>query len=294
MRLEGTITALVTPFIDQQLDEAGLIQNIRRQIAAGVNGILLLGTTGEASTLSHNERERVIAMAVAEAKGKVTIWVGTGSYCTRQTIENTLKAKALGADGALVVTPYYSKPTQEGIYRHFEALTAAVDIPILVYNIPGRSSINIEPATLLRMAALSNIVGVKESSGNIQQASEFLHAVQSRYPHFKVFSGDDALILPMMALGAVGIVSVVSNLLPEQIVALANAALRGDFQRARDMHFQLQPFIKVAFIETNPVPIKTAMSLCGMPAGGCRLPLYQMSAENLNALRQQLMQMQLI
>lgn len=294
MRLEGTITALVTPFIDQQLDEQGLAHNIRYQIASGVNAILLLGTTGEASTLSHDEQGRIISTSVREAKGKVPIWIGTGSYCTRQTIEKTRRAKDLGADGALVVTPYYNKPTQEGIYRHYEALANAVEMPIMLYNIPGRCGTNIETSTLLRIAALPNIVGVKEASGSIQQVGEVLHSVVKSFPDFKVFSGDDALTLPMMALGAVGVVSVVSNLVPARVVALVKAALQGDFEQARERHYQLLPLYKAAFIESNPVPIKSAMDLCNMPAGGCRLPLYRMSADNLNILRQCLLQMQLI
>lgn len=294
MKLEGTITALVTPFTSQGIDEGGLAQNIRKQIAAGVNGILVLGSTGEAATLSQEEQVRVITLAVSEAKGKVPVWVGTSSNCTQQTIEKTLKAKELGADGVLVSAPYYNKPTQEGIFRHFEALTSAVDIPVMIYNIPGRCAVNIEPATLLRIAGLPNIVAVKESSGNIQQTSEFILTVVSKYPNFKVFSGDDGMILPMISLGAVGIVSVVSNLIPEEILALSRASLKGDLQRARELHFKLLPFFKVAFIETNPVPIKSAMGLCGLPAGGCRLPLYKMSAENLAKLRQELESMGLL
>lgn len=294
MNLKGTITALVTPFKDHQLDEEGLAHNIRHQIANGVDGILVLGTTGEASTLSLDEQERVILIAVQEAKGKVPLWVGTGSYCTRQTIEKTQRAKNLGADGVLIVTPYYNKPTQEGVFRHFEAISKAVEIPILLYNIPGRCGINIETATLLKIAALPNIVGVKDATGNVQQAGEVIHAVISKYPHFKLFSGDDALTLPMMSLGAVGVISVVSNLIPGHIVALTNAALQGDFDVARQIHFQLLSLFKVAFIETNPVPIKTAMGLCGMPAGECRLPLYQMASENIHLLCRQLMQLQLL
>lgn len=294
MNLKGTITALVTPFKNQQLDEEGLAQNIRFQIASGVNGILALGTTGEASTLSSDEQERVVSIALREAKGKVPLWVGTGSYCTKQTIEKTQRAKDMGANGVLIVTPYYNKPTQEGVYRHFEAISKAVEIPILLYNIPGRCGINIETATLLKIAALPNIVGVKDATGNVQQAGEVIHSVVKKYPDFKVFCGDDALTLPMMSLGAVGIISVVSNLIPTQIVALTNAALQGDFDLARQIHFQLHSLYKVAFIETNPVPIKTAMNLCGMPAGGCRLPLYEMASENINLLRQHLMQLQLL
>jgi|SRR3984957_16347826 len=294
MKLKGTITALVTPFINHKLDEEGLAYNIGYQIAKGINGILPLGTTGESSTLSPEEQMRVIAIAVQEVKGRVPVWVGTGSYCTRQTIEKTKRAKDLGADVALIVTPYYNKPTQEGIYRHFEAIATSVEMPIVIYNIPGRCGTNIETPTLMRVAELPNIIGVKEGSGNINQAGDILHTIAAKYPHFLVFSGDDVLTLPMMALGAVGVVSVLSNLIPTQVMALAHAALQGEFDLARKMHYQLLPLCKAIFIETNPIPIKTAMHLCGMPAGECRLPLYQMEPENLNMLRQLLFQMQLI
>lgn len=288
MKLEGTITALITPFNGQEIDAEGFIRIIRMQIAAGVNGILVLGSTGEAATLSQDEQELVMTLAVKEAKGKVLVWVGTGSNCTRQMIEKTKKAKELGADGALVVAPYYNKPTQEGLYRHFEALACAVEFPVMVYNIPGRCGVNIELSTLLKIAALPHVVGIKESTGNIQQTSEFIHTVVGKYPDFKVFSGDDGMILPMMALGAVGIISVVSNLIPEQIVALTKALTEEDMQRAREIYFKLLPFFKVAFIETNPVPIKSAMELCGLPSGGCRLPLYQLSTESLGRLQHEL------
>lgn len=294
MKLSGTITALVTPFINQGLDEEGLAYNIGYQIAKGINGILPLGTTGESSTLSPEEQARVISIAVREANGKVPVWVGTGSYCTRQTIEKTKRAKDLGADVALIVTPYYNKPTQEGIYRHFEAVSEHVEIPIVVYNIPGRCGTNIETSTLMRIAGLPNIIGVKEASGNINQAGDVLHSIVEKYPHFLLFSGDDALTLPMIALGAVGVVSVVSNLVPDHVIALVNAALQGCFELARDIHYQLLPLYKTAFIETNPIPIKTAMELCGMPSGGCRLPLYQMASENINILRQLLLEMRLM
>lgn len=294
MKLKGTVTALVTPFIQQELDEEGLVSNISYQIAQGINGILVLGTTGESPTLSSEEQSRVISIAVKEAQGKVPVWVGTGSYCTRQTIEKTKRAKDLGADVALIVTPYYNRPTQEGIYRHFEAVATSVEMPIVVYNIPGRCGTNIETATLMRIAGLPNIIGVKEASGNVNQAGDVLHKIVEKYPHFLVFSGDDALTLPMMALGAVGIVSVVSNLVPAKVVAQVNAALKGQFDRAKEIHNQLLPLYKTAFIETNPVPIKTAMNLCGMPSGECRLPLYKMAPENINILRQLLLEMQLI
>ncbi len=294
MKLSGTITALVTPFIDQKLDEKGLAHHIDWQITQGIDGLLLLGSTGESSTLSEEEQQRMIHLAVHQACGKVPVWVGTGSYCTRQALEKTKRAKELGATIALIVTPYYNKPTQEGIYRHFATIASQVDIPIVVYNVPSRCGTNIETATLLRLVELPNIVGVKEASGNILQAGDILHAIRLKRPDFAVFSGDDALTLPMMALGAVGIISVVSNLVPKEVVALVQAASQGRFDLARKIHDQLLPLYKMAFIETNPIPIKTALHLCGMPSGECRLPLCPMSQENTNALRQLLIRMQLL
>ncbi len=294
MKLGGTITALVTPFKNQKLDEAGLACNIGYQIQKGVDGLFLLGTTGESSTLSLEEQARIIAIGVREVNKRVPLWVGTGSYCTRQTIEKTKRAKDLGADVALIVTPYYNKPTQEGIYRHFETVAASVEMPIVVYNIPGRCGTNIETSTLLRIAGLPNIIGVKESSGNVSQVGDVVHTVVQKYPNFCVFSGDDALTLPMMALGAVGAVSVVSNLVPTQVSAQVNAALQGRFDLARELHYQLLPLYKTVFIETNPIPIKTAMNLCKMPSGKCRLPLCEMTPKNIKILRQLLLQMELI
>lgn len=278
--MKGTITALITPFLNEELNEEGLRANIRYQIEQGVDGILALGTTGEAATLSEQERERVIEIAVEEST--IPVWVGTGSYSTQETIKKTKRAQESGADVALIVTPYYNKPSQEGIFRHFEAIAHSVEIPIVVYNIPGRCGINLETATLVRIAQLPNVVGVKEASGNVNQAGDVIHAL----PSFKVFSGDDSLTLPLMALGAVGVVSVVSNLVPGPIVAQVNAALKGDFSEARRLHHELLPLYKGAFIESNPVPIKTAMTLSGMAAGPCRLPLYPLSPANFETLRQ--------
>lgn len=294
MKIQGVITALITPFINGELDEEGLADNILYQMSYGINGILLLGTTGEPATLTPQEEHKVISIAVRKAKGKLPVWVGTGTYSTKLTIEKTKKAKDLGADIALIVTPYYNKPTQEGIFRHFEAITSAVDIPIVVYNIPGRCGTNIETPTLLRIAGLPNVIGVKEASGSIIQAGDVIHSVTGRHPNFSVLCGDDALTLPMISMGALGIISVVSNLVPGQIVALTRAALEGNFDSAKEWHYKLLPLYKAAFIETNPVPIKTAMNLCGLSAGECRLPLYQMAPDNINQLRQLLIQMQLI
>jgi 4-hydroxy-tetrahydrodipicolinate synthase len=294
MSIQGTITALITPFCDQKLDEEGLAENIRFQINQGVDGILVLGTTGESSTLTWEEQREVISIAVQEAKGHVPIWVGTGANNTLQAIEKTNQAKELGADIALIVTPYYNKPTQEGIFRHFEAISAKTDIPIVIYNIPGRTGTNIETHTLLRIAELPNIIGVKEASGNLNQAGDVLHGINERQLDLVVLSGDDALTLPMMALGAKGVISVVSNLIPSKVCQQVDAALKGRYDQAQHLHYELLPLYKVAFLETNPVPIKTAMNLCGMPAGECRLPLYQMSEHSVAILAQVLRNMGLL
>lgn len=286
MKLKGTITALVTPFIDQQLDEEGLVNNIHYQIEQRIDGILLLGATGESATLTPEEHSRVISIAVKEAKGKVPILIGTDSNSTQVAIEKTRRAEDLGADIALIVTPYYNKPTQEGIYRHFEAIVNSVNIPIIVYNHPGRSVVNIDVRTMMRIIGLPGVIGIKEASENIMQAGDLLYSVRDRNPEFSIFSGDDSFTYPMMSMGACGVISVASNLFPAKITAMVNAMLAGRFEEALEMHFELLPFFKAEFIETNPAPIKEAMNMCGMPAGECRLPLYKMSPENIEALRQ--------
>lgn len=294
MKLSGTITAMITPFVDGKLDEAGFASNVDHQLTNGINGILPLGSTGESATLTPAEQDRVIQIAVAKAKGKVPIWVGTGSNCTWQTIEKTQHAADLGADIALIVTPYYNRPTQEGLFRHFEAIAKEVKIPIFIYNVPGRCGTNIETATLQRIAELPNIVGVKEASGNLYQIGDVLHEIARKKEGFSVLSGDDALTLPMMVLGATGVISVVSNLVPASVVAQVNAAMQGNWQEAKEMHHRLLPLYRAAFLESNPIPIKAAMQLCGMPSGEGRLPLCRMKEENLHILRQVLRQMHLI
>ncbi len=291
MQLKGTFTAMITPFQNDELNEEGLVQNIRRQISAGITGLVFLGTTGETATLTDEEQKKVIEIGVKEAKGKVLVLVGTGSNSTRQTIEKTKRAKELGADIALIVAPYYNKPSQEGIYRHFEAIVKSVKLPVLVYNIPGRTGVNIETPTLLRMAGLPYIMGVKDSSGNMSQAGDVVSTICKQYPQFTVLSGDDDATLPMVALGATGVVSVVSNLVPERIVGLVEAALKGDFLQARKIHHQNLALFKHAFIEVNPAPIKEAMNLCGMAAGPCRLPLCELRPENHEKMKRLLLEM---
>jgi 4-hydroxy-tetrahydrodipicolinate synthase len=289
MNLRGVFTAMITPFSGDRLDEEGLVQNIHLQLRAGVEGLVFLGSTGEAATLTERERARVIEIGVREARGRALVLIGTGSNATMRAIENTQRAKEQGADGALVVAPYYNRPTQEGIYRHFKAVATQVDLPLVIYNVPSRTGVNIETLTLLRLADLPNIAGVKEASGNLMQAADLL----SHRPSFPVSSGDDAFALPMIALGGVGVISVISNLLPEQMVALVRYALERQFEKSRAIHEALFPLIRLLFIESNPIPIKEAMALCGMASGGCRLPLCEMRRGNRKELEGRLVEMQL-
>lgn len=311
MECKGTYTAIVTPLKNDEVDYEGLRNNILFQIEQGVDGIVPLGTTGETPTLSEQEQEQIIKVAVEtvrenrernredkteiKTERKVKVIVGTGSNSTKHTIEKTQRAKELGADAVLIVTPYYNKPTQEGIFQHFKAITEAVDIPVVVYNIQGRTGTNIETGTLQRIAKLHGIIGVKEASGNLTQMMEVIRTIQNTsYGQFSVLSGDDALTVPLIAIGGMGVVSVVSNIVPGKIVAMVQAARDGNFAEARRMHYELLPLFQVAFIETNPIPIKEAMMMCGMAAGSCRLPLCEMKQENKEKLRSVLEQMKLI
>jgi 4-hydroxy-tetrahydrodipicolinate synthase len=281
MFLKGLYTAVVTPFNSQgKLDEQGLRHNFRFQIKNGVDGIVVLGTTGEAPTLSLKEKERIIQIGLEEIKGKAQFLVGTGTYSTEETIENTRLAEQLGADAALVVTPYYNKPTQEGLYQHFKSICQSVSIPICLYNIQGRTGQNLQTDTLKRLASFPNIIGVKEASGNILQINDVLSSVAHQHPHFSVVSGDDSLTLPLMALGGHGVISVVSNLIPFPMKKLVQACLQGDFKQAQSIQHQLLPLFRAAFIETNPIPIKAAMNRYQMAAGPCRLPLCDLTPEN--------------
>jgi 4-hydroxy-tetrahydrodipicolinate synthase len=294
MKVSGVFTALVTPMKNGAVDYEGMRKNIQYQIKNGINGILPLGTTGEAPTINREEQNNIIKLAVEEAAGKIPVIVGTGSNFTEHTIENTQIAKELGADIVLVVTPYYNKPSQEGIYLHFKAVTEKVNIPVIIYNIQSRTGINIETSTLKRIAGLPNIIGVKEASCNINQMGDVIGSVAKVHKNFSVMSGDDAYTLPLLALGGDGVISVVSNLVPALVVKMVQAGLKGDFKKARELHYQLLPLFKGAFIEGNPTSIKTAMNMCSMPAGECRLPLCAISAENKKKLEDLLKNMGLI
>jgi 4-hydroxy-tetrahydrodipicolinate synthase len=259
-----------------------LRENVRFQIENGVHGLVPLGTTGESPTIKEEERKLIIKTVVDEVNGKIPVIVGTGTYSTEEAVRLSKEAQDLGANGLLVVAPYYNKPTQEGLYLHFKAISEAVDLPIIVYNIPGRTGVNVEVQTLVRLSQFNNIVAVKEASGNLAQVMDIIEALGDR---ITVLSGDDNLTLPIMALGGKGVISVISNLLPKPLVELVESALKGDFKKAKELHYQLLPLFKAAFIETNPIPIKTMMNLVGMKAGPCRLPLCNMQPHNLEKVK---------
>jgi 4-hydroxy-tetrahydrodipicolinate synthase len=267
----GVGTALVTPFTKSgDLDEKAVRRLGRRQIDAGVHFLVPCGTTGENPTLSLAERIRIVEILVDEANGKAPVLAGAGGYNTREIIHLADEMRKAGAHGLLSVTPYYNKPTQEGLYQHFRAIADSTPLPIIVYNVPGRTGCNVEPATLARLAAIANIVGVKEASGNITQMAEVCHVVPAE---FLVLSGDDAITLPLMALGGRGIVSVVSNEIPAEMARMVEAAERGDFAAARGIQKRILPLMQVNFIESNPVPVKAAMAAMGLLEEVYRLPM---------------------
>jgi 4-hydroxy-tetrahydrodipicolinate synthase len=282
----GTFTALVTPFRDGAIDVSALEELIESQIAAGITGIVAVGTTGESPTLSHDEREQVIRFAVTTANKRCQVLAGTGSNATDHAIADTKMAEKLGADGALLVAPYYNKPSQEGLFRHFKTIADAIALPIVLYNIPGRCGVDIAPDTVARLAKASpNIVSIKEASGSVERISE----LRMRLPEsFTILSGDDSLTLPFMSVGAVGVVSVASNLFPAEVCALVRAFESGDVKSAAKLHHKMFPLFKDLFIEPNPVPVKTALGWRGAMSGEVRLPLCQMSEANQARLRKTL------
>jgi 4-hydroxy-tetrahydrodipicolinate synthase len=282
----GTFTALVTPFRTGAIDFAALDSLIERQIAAGITGVVAVGTTGESPTLTHDERQQVVQTTVKIAKGRCKVLAGTGSYSTRDAIEATRAAEKTGVDGALLVSPYYNKPSQEGLFRHFQAVAQATPLPIMLYNIPGRCGVDIGPDTVARLAdSCSTIVAIKEAGGSVERVSE----LRRRLPDsFTILSGDDSLTLPFMSVGAAGVVSVASNLFPAEICALVRAYETGDAATAGKMHRRLFPLFKDLFIEPNPVPVKTALGWRGAMSGEVRLPLCEMSEANQARLRKTL------
>lgn len=289
---QGVFTAIVTPFNkDKSINEDDLRKLVDFNIENGVSGILPMGTTGECPTLDHKEHMRIIEVVCKHVKKRVTVLAGTGSNSTKEALKMTEEAKELGADASLQVAPYYNKPTQEGFYRHFKTIADEVELPMIIYNIPGRTGKNIETETLVRLAEHSNIVGVKEASGSLPQ---MMDVVYSTPEDFSVLSGDDNLTLPLMAVGGKGVVSVASNIVPDRMNKMVNAGLEGDFEEMRKWHYELFPLFKVEFIETNPIPIKTALAMKGMIQEVFRLPMCEMAPENRKKLRSVLKNLRII
>jgi 4-hydroxy-tetrahydrodipicolinate synthase len=279
----GTGTALVTPFRpDGSLDEAAIRSLVKRQIDAGINFLVPCGTTGESPTLTHAEHLRVVELTLEVAKGKVPVLAGAGGYNTAEVIALANELQQLGADGILSVTPYYNKPTQEGLFQHFKAIASAVNLPIILYSVQGRTGVNIEPSTVLRLSQIPNIVGIKEASGNISQMGAILNLVPK---DFLVLSGDDSLTLPLIALGGRGLISVASNEIPAEMTRLVRSALSGDFVEARRLHFQYLSLMDINFVESNPIPVKAALAEMGLLQPVWRLPLVAPKPENLARIR---------
>jgi 4-hydroxy-tetrahydrodipicolinate synthase len=291
MQFIGCGTALVTPFqSDLSLDETALRKLVARQIRAGVDFLVPCGTTGESPTLTHAEHLRVVEITLDEAAGKIPVLAGAGGYNTQEVMDLARELEAVGVDGLLSVTPYYNKPTQEGLYQHYRAIAKSTRLPIVLYNVPGRSGTNLEPPTVKRLAAISNIVGIKEASGNISQMSALANAVPDE---FVILSGDDAITLPLFALGGRGVISVASNEIPAEMAQLCRHGLRGEFEQARNLHRRFLPLMEINFVESNPIPVKSALALMGLLEPVWRLPLVAPKAENLGRIQNVLESLQL-
>jgi 4-hydroxy-tetrahydrodipicolinate synthase len=279
---EGVLTALVTPFRDGAVDERVLAELVELQVAAGVDGVVPCGSTGEAATLSHAEHRRVVEVVVSAARGRVQVLAGTGSNSTSEAVELTRHAKEAGADGALLISPYYNKPTQEGIVAHYAEVARQTAFPLVAYNIPGRTASNILPSTLARLAEIEQVVGVKEACGNLDQMAHVIAAVPE---DFAVLSGDDSLTLPLLAIGGKGVIATAANVVPAETVELVRAFRAGDVARAREIHYRLLPLVDALFIETNPIPVKAALALRGLILEELRLPLVRISPANRERLQ---------
>lgn len=290
--LKGSMVALVTPFKGAEVDLRTLQELVEFHIRSGTSALVPCGTTGESATLSHEEHEQVIEVTIQAARGRIPVIAGTGSNNTEEALRLTRHAQRAGADAALLIAPYYNRPTQEGLYRHFRAIAEAVDIPIVLYNIASRTGVNIEPETFARLAKVHNIVGVKEASGNLEQMSR----IKALCPEgFALISGDDALTLPVLAIGGTGVISVVANLVPKRVSSMTRSFERGQIRKARQLHYRLIPLTKAMFLETNPIPVKTAMGLMGLlKDASLRLPLCSMSDGNLEKLKEVLRSYRLI
>jgi len=288
---KGAIVAIVTPFKEGKVDEGALRELIEFQIANGTDGIVPCGTTGESSTLSHDEHDRVIEITIDAAEKRVPVIAGTGSNSTDEALRLTRHAYEAGADGALLVCPYYNRPTQEGLYQHYKTIAENVPIPIVLYNIPGRTGVNLLPETVARLSKIDNIVGIKEASGSLTQIGDVINLCGD---DFVLISGDDIITLPILALGGRGVISVASNVAPADVAAMIDAFEAGDVNRARELHYKLSPLISALFIETNPVPVKAALAMMGKIEYEVRLPLCRMSEANSEKLRKAMLDYGLI
>ncbi|HZX60713.1 MAG TPA: 4-hydroxy-tetrahydrodipicolinate synthase [Candidatus Methylomirabilis sp.] len=282
---EGSMVAMVTPFRDGKVDEAKIRELVEFHVKHGTDAIVPCGTTGESPTLNHAEHKRVVEVTIQAAAGRLPVIAGTGSNATAEAIDLTQHAKKAGADGVLMVCPYYNKPTQPGLIAHYQAVAAAVDIPIIMYNIPGRTGVNMLPETVAKLAQVPNIVGIKEASGSLEQMTEVISLCGDR---ITVLSGDDTLTLPLMAVGGRGVISVIANICPKEVAEITRASLNGDWKRAKEIHLRLFPLCKAMFYETNPIPVKTAMQILGRLNGELRLPLCTMSPSNRDMLEKAL------
>jgi 4-hydroxy-tetrahydrodipicolinate synthase len=288
---KGVITALVTPFRNDRIDEEALRRLVDEQIRAGIDGLVPVGTTGESPTLSTEEHIRVIEIVVQETKKRVPVLAGTGGNATREAIELTQAAKAVGADGTLQVTPYYNKPTQDGLFRHFKAVADAAPLPMVVYNVPGRTGCDLLPDTIARLCELPLVVGVKEATGNLQRAAQIISRVGDR---LSLLSGDDATAFPFYALGGNGCISVVSNVAPADMAAMWDAAAAGNWGKSRELHYKLFPLSEGLFIEANPIPVKAALAMMGKIADEIRPPLYPMAGAGREKVRKILADLKLV
>ncbi len=282
---KGAFVAIVTPFKNGKIDEEKLRELIEFQIENGTHGIVPCGTTGESATLSYEEHKKVVQITVEQVKGRVPVIAGSGSNSTREALELTAFAKEAGADAALVITPYYNKPTQEGLYQHYKKLVEETKFPIVIYNVPGRTGCDILPETVARLASqFKEIIGIKEATGSVRRATEILEKIERE--DFSLLSGDDFIVYPLICVGAKGVISVVSNIAPADMAQLVSSALEGDHEKAKTLHYKLQPLCRAMFIETNPIPVKTALALMGKIEEELRLPLYKMKDENKNKLKE--------
>jgi len=288
---KGALTALVTPFRDGAVDVPALRELIEWQIQSGIDGLVPCGSTGESATLTHAEHDAVVKLTIEQARRRVPVIAGTGSNSTAEAIRLTVAAAEMGADGALLLSPYYNKPTQDGIYRHYKTIAASVTIPILLYNIPGRTASNITPETVARLAEIKNIVGIKEATGSMDQASDISKLAGDK---IAILSGDDSLTVPLIALGAKGVISTCSNAVPREMHDLADAALAGNFAKAREIHYRLLPLMRALFVETNPIPIKQALAFMGKCANELRMPLLPMTAGPAERLRVAMKELRLV